>query len=127
MLTPNKLVGMRIFLDNSVPAGLRRHLKHHYVLTAANQRWERLENGDLLQAVEDANFDVMVTADQNLEYQQNLAKRKVALVVLGAGNWPIIRNHLSEIVAAVDMAGPNSYAYIEMPLPPKPQYVPPDI
>ena len=60
---------MRIFLDNSVPAGLRHYLGDHQVTTAPNQRWERLENGDLLKAVEAAGFDVMITSDQNLEYQ----------------------------------------------------------
>lgn len=58
---------MRVFLDNNVPADLRHHLKHHEVATAPNQRWERLENGDLLNAVETAGLDVMVTSDQNLD------------------------------------------------------------
>jgi hypothetical protein len=115
---------VRVFLDNSVPEGVRRYLKRHQVLTAANQRWERLENGDLINAVESAGFDVLVTADQNIEYQQNLTRRKISLVVLGSNNWPIVRSHISEVVAFIEAALPNSFAFIKMPLPPKPEYKP---
>jgi hypothetical protein len=118
---------MRIFLDQDAPYGIRRYLKNHHpdheVVTAAHQRWELLKNGALLKVVEDAGFEVFVTADQNLQYQQNLKGRKIALVVLGNGNWPIVQKHLPEIAAAIDAATPNSYAFIEMPLPPKRPYV----
>jgi len=113
---------MRIFLDNSAPAGLRRHLRHHQVATAPNQRWERLENGELLKAVENAGFEVMITADQNLEYQQNLSERKLALIVLGSNRWSYVKKYVREIVAAADAAQSNSYAFIEVPMPPKPPY-----
>ncbi len=115
---------MRIFLDNSVPAGLRLYLRHHQVLTAPNQRWERLENGELLKAVEDAGFEVMITSDQNLQYQQNLKNRKIALVVLGSNRWPMLQTLLPEIVAAVDAASAQSYTFVDVPLPPKPVYRP---
>ncbi len=67
----------------------------------------------------------MITSDQNLEYQQNLSERKIALVVLGSNRWPYVKEHISEIVAAVDAAQTNSYVFIEVPLPPKPPYTPP--
>jgi hypothetical protein len=116
---------MRVFLDQDVPHNIRRHLKPrgHEVVTAFHQGWSELENGDLLQAIEEAGFEVLVTADQNLEYQQNLTNRKIALIVLGNGNWPIVQDHLAEIVSAVDAATQGSYAFIEMPLPPKRLYV----
>ncbi len=120
---------MRVFLDQDAPHGIRRYLKKHYdheVVTAAHQRWELLKNGALLEVVEDAGFDVMVTADQNLAYQQNLKGRRIALVVLGNGNWPVVQKHLLEIAAAIDAATVSSYAFIEMPLPPKRPYVRPD-
>jgi hypothetical protein len=72
---------MRVFLDQDAPHGIRRYLKKHSdheVVTAAHQRWELLKNGALLKAIEDAGFDVLVTADQNLKYQQNLTNRKIA-------------------------------------------------
>ncbi len=116
---------MRVFLDQDAPHGIRRHLKKHSdheVVTAAHQGWETLKNGALLNALEEAGFDVLVTADQNLEYQQNLNNRKISLVILGNGNWPVVQKYLGEIAPAVDEAEPSSYAFIEMPLPPKHPY-----
>jgi hypothetical protein len=84
--------------------------------------WDLLSNGELLRTAEGANFDLMVTADQNISYQQNLAGRRIGLVVLGSNQWPFVRNHLPEIVAAVNDARAGSYAFIEVPLPPKPKY-----
>jgi hypothetical protein len=117
---------MRIFLDNSAPASLRRYLRCHQVATAPNQRWERFENGELLKTLENAGFAVMITSDQNLEYQQNLSERKIALIVLGSNRWRYVREHIEEIVAAAEAAQTNSYAFIEVPLPPKPPYSSPD-
>jgi hypothetical protein len=61
----------------------------------------------------------LLTADKNLRYQQNLSSRKIALVVLGNSPWPLVQLHISEIVAAVNMATPGSYVEVEIPLPPK--------
>ena len=82
----------------------------------------QLENGQLLAAGEQAGFDVMVTSDQNILYQQNLIGRKLALVVLGSNIWPIVMIHSAEIAAKVDEATPGSYQFIEMPLPSKPHF-----
>ena len=93
---------MRILFDKNAPVGGRGFLGVHEVHTVVEMSWPpQLENGDLLNAAEVAAFDVMVTADQNIRYQQNLAGRKTAIAV------------------KVDAAG--SYAFIEMPLPPKPR------
>jgi hypothetical protein len=78
-----------------------------------------LENGVLLDAAEAAGFDAMVTSDQSIPYQQNLSGRKLALIVLGSNIWPLVREHGAAIAAEVDAATPGSYAFIEMPLPPK--------
>lgn len=78
-----------------------------------------LENGELLKTGEDAGFDVMVTSDQNIRYQQNLKGRKLALLVLGSNIWPIVRQHGATIAAKVDQAVQVSFEFIEMPLPPK--------
>lgn len=61
----------------------------------------------------------MLTADQNIVYQQNLKNRSLGLVVLGSNIWPIVREHASAIRSRVSTAKPGSYAFIEMPLPPK--------
>ena len=109
---------MRILFDKNVPVGVRRFLSGHQVCTFVEMRWHpQLENGELLKVAEDAQFDVMITSDQNIVYQQNLTGRKLALVVLGSNIWPIVSDHGSAIVAKVGAATPGSYAFIEMPLP----------
>jgi hypothetical protein len=68
---------MRVFLDNNVPAGVARILSHHGVSTSPQMGWTRVQNGMLLAEAESAGFAVMVTADQNIKYQQDLAKRTI--------------------------------------------------
>jgi hypothetical protein len=111
---------LRILFDKNVPSGVRRFLSKHEVRTVDELNWPpQLENGELLKAAETADFDVLVTADQNIRYQQNLTGRRLALVVLGSNIWPIVRHHGQEIAVSVDAATPESYQFIEMPLPPK--------
>jgi hypothetical protein len=111
---------LRIVFDKNVPVGVRRILSEHEVRTLVEMPWHpQLENGELLKAAEASGFDVMVTADQNIRHQQNLTGRKLALVVLGSNIWPVVRDHGAAIAARVDAATPGSYAFIEMPLPPK--------
>jgi hypothetical protein len=74
---------MRILLDESLPGELRTELQGHDVLTVREAGWSGLSNGELL-ARAAGKFDVFVTADQNLQYQQNLAALPVAVVVLVA-------------------------------------------
>lgn len=113
---------MRILFDKNVPVGLRRFLAHHEVHTVVEMRWpDQLENGELLKVAEESGFDVLVTSDQNIRYQQNLTGRKLALLVLGSNIWPVVLNHGAEITARIDAAKPGSYDFIEMPLPSKPR------
>ncbi|MDQ2843050.1 MAG: hypothetical protein M3Y72_18830 [Acidobacteriota bacterium] len=100
---------MKVLFDNNVPVGLRRHLVGHEVRTAAKLGWRELQNGDLLVAAEQAGFDVMVTGDKNLSYQQNLAGRKLALVVLATNNWGFLKENSAPVVAAVNRAEPGSF------------------
>jgi len=80
---------LRILFDKNVPVGVRRFLSEHEVRTFVEMQWHpQLENGELLRASEAAGFDVMVTSDQNIVYQQNLTGRRLALVVLGSNIWP---------------------------------------
>lgn len=80
---------------------------------------DQLANGELLRMAEQAGFDVMVTSDQNILYQQNLAGRKISLIVLGSNIWPIVEQHSAAIAAAVGTAMHGRHSFIEMPLPPK--------
>jgi hypothetical protein len=113
---------MRVLFDHNLPRALRRSLPGHLVELAADLGWEELKNGALLKAAETAGFDLMITADQNIQYQQNLKERRIALILLGANRWTYVRAHLLEIIAAVDSAVTGSFAFIEVPLPPKPTY-----
>jgi len=106
--------------DKNVPVGVRRFLSGHEVRTFEEMQWHpQLENGALLTAAEAVGFDLMITADQNIPYQQNLKGRKLALMVLGSNIWPVVRDHQTEIAAKAAAATPGSYFFIEMPLPPK--------
>ena len=82
---------------------------------ARSHGWDTLGNGELLDAAEPASFDVFVTTDRNLRYQQNLAGRKMAIVVLDKARWKLIRRKLPEIAAAVASAKQGSFVLVEIP------------
>ncbi len=107
---------MRILFDNGTPGPLRRYLPAHEITLARDAGWERLANGSLLQATEDAGFDLLLTTDKNIRYQQNLTGRRIALVVLGNQQWPVAKNHVEKIVAAVNASLPGSYVEVEISL-----------
>jgi len=99
---------MRILFDQGTPVPLRRALAPHTVSTVYEQGWSDLENGDLLRAAE-GRFDIFVTTDQNLRHQQNLAGRQLAILVLPTTNWLEIRQHQSEVAAAVNVMQSGEY------------------
>jgi hypothetical protein len=107
---------MRILFDHGTPRGIARALAEHTVLTAYAQGWERLNNGALLQAAEDAAVEVLLTTDQRMRYQQNLGGRRIALVVLtGTTKWTRVRLYLDRITVAVQAATPGSYTEVAIP------------
>ena len=77
--------------------------------TAYELGWSTLKNGELLAAAEANGFEVFVTTDTNLAYQQNLSNRKIAIVVLSTTSWPRIQKSVAAILSAIDAARPNSY------------------
>ena len=111
---------MRVLFDKNVPVGVRGFLPRHEVRTVVEMQWpDQLENRELLTMAEQAGFDVMLTSDQSIRYQQNLRGRRLALLVLGSNIWPVVRQHGEAIAARVDAAVPGGDDFIEMPLPPK--------
>jgi predicted nuclease of predicted toxin-antitoxin system len=100
---------MKILFDQNTPINLRRHLPGHDVTTARQAGWGEVENGELLTLAESAGFNIFITCDQSLSYQQNLAGRKIAIIELTRNNWPLIQPHVLEIAAAVDSCVPGSY------------------
>ena len=106
---------MRILFDHVTPRGIARFLSGHTVTKAKERGWDTLTNGDLLAEAERAGFDVLLTADKNMRYQQNLLGRRIALVVLSTPQWPFVRLYVERIAAAVNAATPGSYTEVEIP------------
>jgi hypothetical protein len=106
---------MLIIFDQATPVPIRPYLEGHTVRTAAQQGWDKLRNGDLLTAAEEAGFDILLITDKNMRYQQNLAGRKIAIVVLGQQQWPKLRPHIQRVIEAVSAATPGSFAEVDIP------------
>ena len=107
---------MLILFDHGAPQGVTRALGRHTVITAQARGWDKLTNGALLAAAEDAAVDLLFTTDQNIRYQQNLTGRKIALVVLtGTTKWSRVRLHLERIADSVNAATPGSYTEVPIP------------
>ena len=93
---------MKILFDANTPAPLSKFLRGHDVVRADELGWQGLENGALLDAAERAGFDLLLTCDRNIRHQQNLAGRKLALVILSSNHWPTLRRAAARIATAVD-------------------------
>ena len=106
---------MRILFDQGVPRGLAASLQGHEVTEARKLKWERISNGELIKLAESAGFELLLTTDKNIRYQQNLAGRTISIVVLGNSPWWLVRQHLKQIAASVNAATPGSYAEVDIP------------
>ena len=106
---------MRILFDQGTPAPLRHLLPGHDISTAYALGWSTLKNGALLAAAEAQGFEVLVTTDTQLKYQQNLAARSIALVVLGTTSWPRIKAAAELVAVAVHDAARGAYVEVAIP------------
>jgi hypothetical protein len=106
---------MRILFDHGTPFPLRFSLTSHSITRTQDMGWDRLSNGELLTAAEQAGFELLLTTDKNIRYQQNLAGRKITIVVLGTSQWPVLRLHVQRVAAAVNAAPPGSYTEVDIP------------
>lgn len=93
---------MRILFDHGTPRPLRGHFPEHVVDTAAEMGWSRLGNGELIDEAEREGYDVLITTDQNMRHQQNVAGRRLGIVVLRSGRWPRIRRRVEAVREALD-------------------------
>jgi hypothetical protein len=107
---------VKILFDQNMPAPLRHALVGHDVATAYERGWHTLQNGDLLSAAEAGGFELLLTADQNLRYQQNLVGRRIAILVLMRTDWRLVRQHTEYVLASVSTSAPGGY--VELPFPP---------
>ncbi len=105
---------MKILFDQGVPRPLRRYLTGHLVDTTAERGWSTLENGVLLDRAEEDGYQLLITTDQSLRYQQNFAGRKIAILVLLSTAWPLIQLRIEEIQAVVNEMSPGDYKEISI-------------
>jgi hypothetical protein len=105
---------VKVFFDQGTPVPLRRFLVGHEVATAHERGWSQLNNGALIAATEQAGFEVFVTTDQNLRYQQNLDGRKIGIVVILTTSWPRMQADLQPVLEAIDSATPGVYTEVKV-------------
>lgn len=105
---------MKILFDQGTPAPLRSHLEGHAVDTAHEKKWSNLSNGDLLDEAERNGYELLITTDQNLRHQQDLAERHLAIIVLLSTSWPRIQLRINDIQAAVNAIAFGEY--VEIPI-----------
>jgi hypothetical protein len=106
---------MRILFDQGTPVQIRRSLEAHTVKTSREQGWSTLANGELLRVAEEAGFDVLLTTDKNMRYQQNFEGRRITVVVLGNGLWPFVKPMLPQVVTAVETAIAGTLVMVDIP------------
>lgn len=102
-------------MDECVPLKLVRLLSGHEFTNARERGWGGLKNGQLL-AIAEENFDVFLTCDTNLEYQQNLANRKIAIVLLSTNHWPTLKRHVAQVQTALDQVRSNEFVRVQIDL-----------
>ena len=105
---------MRILFDQGTPVPLREHVLGHTVETVFESGWSNLENGALLTQAE-KSFDLLITTDQQLRYQQNLAGRRLTIIVLSTTSWPRIRRHVKRVIETVSQIHETEYLEIKFP------------
>jgi hypothetical protein len=103
---------VKILLDQGVPLPVREVLCEHNVETAFEKGWSVLKNGELIARAERGGFEVFISTDQNLKYQQNLKDRKIAIVILKTTSWPKIKNQTE--LTAESIRGIKGGAYVEI-------------
>lgn len=104
---------MRVLLDECVPVQVRHALLDHEVASVPKLGWGSISNGDLLDAAEQAGFAPFIIADKNLRYQQNLARRRIAILELWTNHRPTLERHFDRIRSAVERIAPGDYAMLE--------------
>jgi hypothetical protein len=105
---------MNILFDQGIPVPLRRHLVTHRVDTAFERGWSTLSNGKLLEVAEQEGYALLMSTDQNMRYQQHLANRQLAIIVLLSTSWPRIQRRIEAIQAAVERVVAGGYEEITM-------------
>ena len=98
---------MRILFDKGTPRPLRHRLFGHEVETSVERGWDTLANGVLMDRAEEAGFEVLITTDQSIRYQQNISNRRIAVVVLMNTSWPLIAQNTQVVRVALEGLKPG--------------------
>ena len=105
---------MRILLDECVPWPLHRILVGHQCVTAQASGWGGIKNGELLRLAE-GQFDLFITSDQNMQYQQNLAQSAIRILELSSNDLRRLLDAARLIQTALDTIGPGQLLHLEIP------------
>ncbi len=107
----------RILLDENLPVALKGLLTGHEVSTVKDMGWTGIQNGALLALAQQSGFDVLITGDKNLTYQQNAANRKIALIVLSESQWQAVKTGAGLITGALVGVAAGSYRQVVLDRP----------
>ena len=107
---------MRMLFDHGTPFPLREALTGHDITRTQDRGWDRLSNGALLTAAEQAGFELLLTTDKHIRSQQHLTGRTLAILVLGTSQWPVLRLHGQRIADAVKAGTPGSSTEVTLPV-----------
>ncbi|MDB6056508.1 MAG: hypothetical protein JWO95_352 [Verrucomicrobiales bacterium] len=106
---------MKILLDVCTPVQIRNALHGHEVHTAVRVGWGQLENGDLLREAEAAGFQLLIICDKNLQHQQNLSGRRIAILELWTNHRPTLEQHFGYIRDAAESMKSGEYRSLKSP------------
>ena len=106
---------MRILLDHNVPRPLKNNLPGHDTDTAADRGWQDLNNGELLDQAETDGYELFLTSDRRIPFQQNLTRRNISVLILTTNSWPRLRQRLNDINEAVEAMGHNQLSQLDIP------------
>ena len=98
---------MRILFDHDTPRPSRRYLADHNIDTANELGWATIRNGTLLENAEREGYEIVITADQSMRYQQNLTHRRIAIVVLLSNGWADVQMRVDDIRNALEGIQPG--------------------
>jgi predicted nuclease of predicted toxin-antitoxin system len=105
---------MKILLDECVPWPMHRLLTGHVCMTAQQRGWGGIKNGDLLRLAE-SEFEIFITADQNIRYQQNIAGRSIPILELSTNKLRRLTAAAASIQSAIATMKPGEFRHLEIP------------
>ncbi|MBH8572001.1 hypothetical protein I8752_02925 [Nostocaceae cyanobacterium CENA369] len=106
---------MKIILDENLPKALKHYLSAYEVTTVQEQGWTGVKNGELMMRI-DGVYDIFLTSDKNLKYQQNLSRRSIAIIELPTNRLKLLSTITDKILAEVESISSGMYVQISLEL-----------